>query len=188
MARRLDFASKDGASSRSALGSLEGHGHRRSFAERALDIQHTAEILHQGFDNRKPKPGAGLRQIRLVAHLSEGFADPGDGVDRDADARVGDADQIVSEQVRRLDRDRTVNRCELDRVGEQVKQNLRRRPTVGADRQRVGDRRHRQNQALLRQRRGALAAGVIQDGADANRRQIDDARAGLDLRQGRGYR
>ena len=88
---------------------------------RALDPDSTAVRFDDALRDRKAEPGAlAVRACRLP----ESIEDTRQILDRDAGARIGNPEDDLLIPHRRRDRDATAGVRELDRIADQVKQDL----------------------------------------------------------------
>src|SRR6266550_4056426 len=95
----------------------------RAISLLALERDPAAHLLHEPFGQRETKPGPGRVDASFVKAL-EHTENAVVGVVRDTDARVGDTDFQVGAARSRRQPDRSTARGELDRVREQVEEDL----------------------------------------------------------------
>src|SRR5437016_1410974 len=116
----------------------QAHGDRGAEARPAGDLERAAVQLDQAAADRQAEAGAAVLARERVLDLVEGLADPRQLVRRDADAavRYGDGEAAALLEPR-VERDGAALGRELDRVGQEIEQDLLDRARIGLDRRQV---------------------------------------------------
>ena len=125
-------------------GAGDRHGERRAIPEAgALHLHRASVQLHQPADERKADPEAALGVILGAGNLDEGVEERRQRLGRDADAAVANTDFQLAVPLARGQIHAAAIRRVLDRVGEQVAEDLLQPHRIRLDHQRIlreGDR------------------------------------------------
>ena len=159
-----------------------------AFAGRALDSDRAAQELAQALADREAEPRAAVPARRRRVSLRERREQLGEALGVDPDAGVVDGEghlhPLLVERRRHDVHGHAPLRRELDRVAEQVPQDLSHPAGVGDDRRRAPVRDLVAGlEPLLDRRGGHLGQGVLDDAGDVDRLGLDLELARLDLRE-----
>src|ERR1043165_7832255 len=116
--------------------SRQGNAKRSPPAHLAVDRDRTAMCVDDTLDNREAEADAAPL---LAGRLPEAVEDVRDLLAGDTRSGVAHGEHDLAGRCARSDEDRAFFWCELDRVPEQVREDLRESMTVRFDRSEIGD-------------------------------------------------
>ena len=155
----------------------------RPIADAALDLDRAAVHVHDRADDREPEPApAAARLVRPRAAV-EALEDVRQLGRLDADARVGHLDPRPVRRRRHVDRDRAAARRELDRVGDEVGDDLADALRVVADPDRRDGEMQLDGDAAPLCRGRALLDGRLDGRPQVVRPQVEQDQPRIELRE-----